>query len=151
MIPAHFIALPRLPLTVNGKLDRRALPVPEDLTSATRQKPGREPTSIEEQVLSCWQSALGNDRLGADDNVFDHGAHSVMAVQVRGMLQSLLERDIPVVLLFQHPTSMGLAAALQDDISGTDRRSAAVATLHAQQRRAAMSRQQRSIRRARHL
>jgi amino acid adenylation domain-containing protein len=151
MIPAHFIVLPRLPLTVNGKLDRRALPRPEELTRAKWPEPRRKRTSTEQQVLACWQAALGNDGLGADDNVFDHGAHSLLAVQVRGMLQSRLKRDIPVVLLFQHPTPMALAAALQDDIPVTDGRLKAEATRRAQGRRAAVSRRGRGVSHARKL
>jgi amino acid adenylation domain-containing protein len=148
MIPAYFIALPRLPLTVNGKLDRRALPSPEDLTRATPRDPQREPTSIEQQVLACWRLALGEDRLRADDNVFDYGANSVLAVQVRGMLQSALKREIPVVLLFQHLTPSTLAAALQGEILVTDGHRKSAATWRAQQRRAAASRPRSSVSRA---
>jgi Phosphopantetheine attachment site len=91
-------------------------------------------------VLACWRSVLGNDRLSFNDNVFEHGAHSVLAVQVRGMLQSRLKRDISVVLLFQHPTSAALAAALQQPSPEDLGRSEKAATQRAQQRRAAAKR-----------
>jgi hypothetical protein len=143
MVPAHFVALPRLPLTANGKLDRRALPNPEAATTVALPPSRRGRTPVGQQVLAYWQSALGNDQLGADDNVFDHGAHSVLAVQVRGLLQARLQRDIPVVLLFQHPTPAALAAALQDDMQNADQGHEATATRRAQQRRAAASRQAR--------
>jgi amino acid adenylation domain-containing protein len=136
MIPAHFVALPRLPLTVNGKLDRRALPSPKDPTKAASPKRDQALTSIEQHVLACWQSVLGTDRLRSDDNVFDHGAHSVLAVRVRGLLQSRLRRDIPVVWLFQYTTPAALAAALQQcNLEAVDRPEAA-AMRRAQHRRA---------------
>jgi hypothetical protein len=143
MVPAHLVALPRLPLTANGKLDRRALPDPEMMSHGNPPMApgGRSP--IEEQVLACWQSALGNDQLRADDNVFDFGAHSVLAVQVRGLLQARLQRDIPVVLLFQHPTPAALASALQEDAPAIDKTEETAAMRRAQLRRAAAARPRR--------
>ena len=144
MIPAHFVALSRLPLTVNGKLDRRALPSPRNTVTATsmREEDARNP--IAQQVLACWQTALGTDRLGLDDNVFDNGAHSILAVRVRGMLQSRLKREIPVVLLFQYPTAAALATALQHhDPDALDLPETA-AIRRAQQRRAAAGRRRNS-------
>ncbi len=140
MVPAHFVALPRLPLTPNGKLDRHALPEPDfPGVGAPLPVSGRR-SRIEEEVLACWRSALANHHLNAQDNVFDHGAHSVLAVQVRGQLQARLERDIPVVLLFQHPTPAGLAAALQEDAPAMDKSQETTAARRAQQRRAAAAR-----------
>jgi amino acid adenylation domain-containing protein len=144
MIPAHFVALSRLPLTVNGKLDRRTLPSPRNTANPTSMSTEDPPNPVAQQVLACWQTALGTDQLGLDDNVFDHGAHSILAVGVRGMLQSRLKREIPVVLLFQYPTAAALATALQHhDPDALDLPETA-AIRRAQQRRAAAGRRRNS-------
>ncbi|WPZ32677.1 non-ribosomal peptide synthase/polyketide synthase [Thalassobaculum sp. OXR-137] len=118
MVPARFVALERMPLTVNGKLDRRALPDPASVpTDAT----GRAPrTEREAQVVDLWRALLALPALGLDDNVFEHGAHSILAVQARGRLEALTGRSIPVVLLFQHPTPASLAAALETPEAATE-------------------------------
>ena len=149
MIPAHFVALPRLPLTANGKLDRRALPAPQDPTTAMSSERDEALTSIEQHVLTCWRSVLGTDRLRSDDNVFDHGAHSVLAVQVRGLLQSRLQRGIPVVWLFQYPTPAALAAALRQGNAEALDLPEAAAMQRAQQRRATARRRRTAVDEAR--
>ncbi|HEU4597747.1 MAG TPA: amino acid adenylation domain-containing protein [Pyrinomonadaceae bacterium] len=123
MIPNFFIPLPRLPLTVNGKLDQRALPEPEEAAVAAGNGHGhgngggRAPrTPLEGAALEVWRKALGHGLLGPDDNVFEHGAHSVLVIQARNELQKLLKRDIPVVMLFQYPTVAALAAQLDGDV-----------------------------------
>src|SRR5262249_43492654 len=111
LVPAFFVALPRLPLTANGKLDRQALPDPIAVPDVPPSM--RAPrTALEMQIMTVWRNLLGRDALGPDDNVFDHGAHSMLAVRARNRLRTLLGRDIPVVWLFQCPTPATLAAAL---------------------------------------
>ena len=112
MVPAQFVTLQALPLTANGKIDPRALPNPEEVMQVARPS-GRKPSSpLERQLLECWRAVLGNDLLQLDDNVFDHGAHSVLAVQARNMMQLRLHQNIPMVLLFQFPSVATLAAEL---------------------------------------
>jgi hypothetical protein len=112
MIPQAFTAIPTLPLTVNGKLDERALPEPQEGASGNGQQ--RAPRNgLEQQVLDMWRIALADERLGPDDNVFERGAHSLIAVQARNQLQTLLQREIPVVLLFEYPTPAALAMQLE--------------------------------------
>jgi hypothetical protein len=114
MIPSALVAVPALPLTVNGKLDRRALPDPARLRPTVAGSEPRLPgTPAEAQVLEVWQALLEHPALGPDDNVFDQGAHSVLVVQARNRLRELLGREIAVALLFQYPTSAGLAAELE--------------------------------------
>ncbi|MEP5767386.1 amino acid adenylation domain-containing protein, partial [Nisaea sp.] len=111
MVPSRFIALEHLPLTINGKLDHRALPAPETISV---DQAGRAPGSeLEEQILSIWHELLGHPGLGVEQNVFEHGAHSVLAVRARARIQTLLGREVSIVLLFQHPTPAALAAALE--------------------------------------
>jgi amino acid adenylation domain-containing protein len=114
MVPQAFTPLPRLPLTVNGKLDERALPDPQHTSMSATNGHSRAPRDgLEREVLELWRRLLGHERLGPDDNVFEHGAHSVLAVQARNHLQSLLGRELPVVLLFQYPTPAALAMQLE--------------------------------------
>ena len=144
MIPAAFVALAALPLTANGKLDHRALPDPAEARAATVRSHGRRPrTACEAHVLDTWQGLLADAALTLDDNVFDHGGHSVLVVQARNRLQQLLQRDIPVALLFQHPTAAGLAAEL-DRKDAADPAEVAATQQRAARRRAAAHSERRS-------
>jgi amino acid adenylation domain-containing protein len=111
MIPRWFSSLARLPLTINGKLDYRSLPEPEMRVRSEDRH--RASTVVEQTVLEIWQQALDDFALGPDDNVFDHGAHSVLAIQVRGQLERALDRSIPVVAMFQFVTAAAMATHLQ--------------------------------------
>ncbi|WP_279345154.1 non-ribosomal peptide synthetase [Streptomyces sp. HP-A2021] len=106
MVPAAFVVLERLPLTVNGKVDRRALPAPEFSSGA-----GREPRPGAEQVLcSLFAEVLGLDQVGVEDSFFDCGGDSIMAIQLVSRARRagwvLSARDV-----FQHPTVERLAQA----------------------------------------
>jgi len=65
---------------------------------------------MEALMLDVWKELLGHTMISVEDNVFEHGAHSVLAIQFRNRLQVLLGREIPAVLLFQYPTVVSLAA-----------------------------------------
>jgi amino acid adenylation domain-containing protein/thioester reductase-like protein len=110
MIPAAFVVLPELPLTPNGKIDRKALPVPDDGTTAAADTGGREPrTDTERALTGHYTELLDNPRITIDDNFFDHGGHSLLAVQ----LAQLIERDTGVRPslreIFAAPTPAALA------------------------------------------
>jgi acyl-coenzyme A synthetase/AMP-(fatty) acid ligase len=144
MVPAAFVALDTLPLNANGKLDRRALPDPVKARPAAGVSEGRLPrTPIEVHVLETWRALLADPSLTIDDNVFDHGAHSVLVVQARNRLRELLGREIAVALLFQHPTCSGLAAEL-DCKEAIDPAEAARTDDRALRRRAAAGSRRRS-------
>jgi amino acid adenylation domain-containing protein len=121
MIPEAITPLARLPLTVNGKLDERALAELEHGFYASRKgnyRPAR--SGLEREIVDMWRSLLGQKQLGPDDNVFEHGAHSMLAVQARNQLQNRLCREVPVVLLFQYPTPGSLAVYLEGEASEED-------------------------------
>lgn len=100
MIPAEFCWLERLPLTPNGKVDRRALPMPERRTAS-----GDAPaTELERTIAAVWCEVLGRETVGASENFFDVGGHSLLLVRVQTRLQARLGRPVNVVDLFAYPT-----------------------------------------------
>ncbi len=112
MVPGVFIFLDTLPLLPNGKVDRRALPVPEALRptlATTYEVPQSE---IEQQIAKLWQEVLHLDKVGIHDNFFDLGGHSLLMIQVNHKLRAILQRDISVVTMFQNPTIYSLAQYL---------------------------------------
>ncbi|MEH1791682.1 amino acid adenylation domain-containing protein [Nostoc sp.] len=112
MVPGVFIFLDTLPLLPNGKVNRRALPVPEDLRptlTTTYEVPQSE---MEQQIAKLWQEVLYLDRVGIHDNFFDLGGHSLLMIQVNHKLQGNLQRNISVVEMFQNPTIYSLAQYL---------------------------------------
>ncbi len=113
MVPSWFAALPALPLTGNGKVDRKALPAPgagrADLAGEWVAPSG----PVEEQVAAIWGEVLGRERIGADDNFFDLGGHSLLATRVLSRLQAAFGFEVPLRDLFLSPTVAGVAAAIE--------------------------------------
>ncbi|MDX3192757.1 amino acid adenylation domain-containing protein [Streptomyces sp. MN03-5084-2B] len=109
MVPSAVVVLDAWPVTVNGKLDRRALPLPEAV-----RRPGFEPPDgdRERTVAGIVGTLLGGRRVGRHDDFFDLGAHSLLAAQAALRIGGALQLDVPVVALFSHPTVAGLVAAL---------------------------------------
>ncbi len=118
MVPADFVVLPALPLSPNGKVDRRALPAP----ARDRVETGGRfvaPESATEQLLATfWREALGRDRVGVEDNFFDLGGHSLKLGQVHARLRTRFPNPPALLELFQYPTIRVLAARLDDDANG---------------------------------
>ena len=109
MVPSDFVLLGRLPLTVNGKVDRAALPRPVIVPSITRGEYVM-PRSPEEEILAeIWSDLLGVARVGVTDNFFELGGHSLLAAQVVSRLRLTLGVEVPLSLLFDEPTIAGLA------------------------------------------
>jgi amino acid adenylation domain-containing protein len=117
MVPSEVIIIENIPLTLNGKVDRKALPQP----AAPRQLapaepvPSRPRTAMEKLVATVWQEYLGGELPGIFDDFFHLGGHSLVAVRVMARLQQETGLRLPLATLFEHPTVEGLAAALQPD------------------------------------
>ncbi|WP_017905468.1 non-ribosomal peptide synthetase [Pseudomonas asplenii] len=110
MIPSHLLVLPRLPLTPSGKLDRKALPVPDP---SQLQASYREPQTDTERCLAgIWEEVLQVPRVGLDDHFFELGGHSLLAAQVIARVKTRLEVSLPLRSLFEKPLLSELAAEL---------------------------------------
>jgi amino acid adenylation domain-containing protein len=113
MVPTTFVVLERMPLTPSGKLDRGALPAPDADVSASQQY---QPPQGESEIMlaGIWAELLRVERVGREDNFFDLGGHSVLAMQVTARVNSLLTIEMPVRLLFEMPTVKELATQVND-------------------------------------
>jgi acyl carrier protein len=112
MTPAHFLFVPALQLTPNGKLDRKALPAPESLVDSQRGEPIPPSTVTQSLVIAAFADVLDRRDIGIQDNFFDLGGHSLMAARVMARLRATAKVDLPLRNLFERPTPEGLAAAI---------------------------------------
>ena len=112
MVPSILVVLDALPLTPNGKVERRALPRPQGFYPGTEAAYTAPRTRIERTVATVWQEALGVEKVGIHDNFFDLGGHSLLLAQVQSRLQTMFDRDVPMVKMFQYPTISALAEYL---------------------------------------
>ena len=116
MIPAAFVVLLSWPLTPNGKVDRRALPVPDGLLTPTTAHYVAPRTPIEETVAQIWAGLLRLPQIGMHDNFFELGGHSLLATQIVARLRDAFRLEIPLRILFEMPTVAGLAAGIVSTI-----------------------------------
>jgi amino acid adenylation domain-containing protein len=113
MVPSAFVALPELPLTSSGKVDRRRLPTP-DFASATGEcVPPSDP--IERQLVRIWEALLGVRPIGVTNNFFELGGHSLLAARLVAHIEKTLGKELPLSAIFQAPTVERLARLLRHD------------------------------------
>ncbi|HEY2392076.1 MAG TPA: amino acid adenylation domain-containing protein, partial [Candidatus Angelobacter sp.] len=110
MVPSALVLLDKLPLTSNGKLDRRALPLDQMCQIQTNFVAPRN--NLEETISEIWQEVLGLQQAGVEDNFFDLGGHSFAVTRVHEKIQEKIAREFPLVTLFEHPTISSLAKYL---------------------------------------
>jgi acyl carrier protein len=109
MIPAAFVVLERMPLTPNGKIDRRALPAPEQVRPDLEVAFVAPRTPTEQAIAQIWVEVLGIAQVGLHDSFFDLGGHSLLAMQVLTRLRETFQLDLSLSSLFEHPSVAELA------------------------------------------
>ena len=113
MVPSSFVTLSALPRLPNGKVDRRALPDPDEGERPSLRSAYAAPeTELERAIAAVWRDLLRLDRVGLHDNFFDLGGHSLLLIQAQGRLRETLGREIAAVDLFRFPTVAHLARHL---------------------------------------
>ena len=119
MVPAVFMQLPALPVLPNGKIDRKALPVPTGNATPVnrRQAPRNE---AERRLLAIWQDLLQHGDFGVDDNFFDLGGHSMLAARMINRVQTEFRSPFSLGMLFEQPTVSGMARQLAIPHTGPD-------------------------------
>jgi amino acid adenylation domain-containing protein len=112
MIPSTFVAIDALPLTSNGKIDRKLLPAPDGLRPDLGVEYIAPRNDIERTIAAIWQESLRVENIGMHDNFFDRGGYSLLVVEVNSKLRKAFNRDIPLVDMFMYTTVSALAEYL---------------------------------------
>jgi amino acid adenylation domain-containing protein len=120
MIPSAFVVVDRLPLLPNGKVDRQALPAPEQSRPELAEGFVAPRTPLEEILVTVWREVLGVERVGIHDNFFELGGHSLKATQVVARVRAIRHLEFPLRTMFEVPTVAGMAAYLNHAHDGTD-------------------------------
>lgn len=121
MVPSHIVVLPNLPHTLNGKIDRKALPALTQIQvrSEDAQQPAADESDLEKTVLAAWHSTLGDSSIRVNDNFFDVGGHSLLVVRLHRLLRDTLQQPIALTDLYRFPTVRSFVASLGVDASMT--------------------------------
>ena len=117
MVPAIFINMESFPVTPNGKIDRKALPIPSDSRPDLAQEFSPPANPTEQVIAEIWSEVLGVKQVGREDNFFELGGHSLLATQVIARIRSRTENALPLRTFFEYPTVAGLASQIQDDFN----------------------------------
>jgi amino acid adenylation domain-containing protein len=115
MVPSAFVFLDELPMTPNGKVDRRALPAPDGTRPELEATFVMPQTETERALATIWQKVLEVDKVGIHDNFFDLGGHSLLIIKVHSKLQKVFERDLSIVEMFKYPTISALTEYLTQE------------------------------------
>ena len=115
MVPSAFVFLKELPVTPNGKVDRRRLPEPLFMREAEDSDYCAPRSALEEVIAGLWIELLGVNRVSIRDNFFDLGGHSLLGIQFIARLRDLLRVAIPIRRLFESPTIEALASVLLEN------------------------------------
>ncbi len=113
MMPSTFVFLESMPLTPNGKVDYRALPMPGRSRTESEQVYVAPRTPTEMLLVEIWSQVLGVDRIGAHDNFFELGGHSLRATQVISRARETFRVELPLRDLFESPTVAGLSERVE--------------------------------------
>jgi amino acid adenylation domain-containing protein/thioester reductase-like protein len=108
MVPSAFVVLESMPLSPNGKIDRKALPDPKVRTRNLEQHLVLPRTSTEEALAGIWSEVLGVEPIGIKDNFFELGGHSLLAAQILAKIEKIIDIALPIFYLLKEPTISGL-------------------------------------------
>jgi non-ribosomal peptide synthetase component F len=114
MVPSAFVFLKTMPLTANGKIDRAALPAPDDLRPDLERVFVAPRTAVEAELAGIWAGLLKVSEVGVYDNFFDLGGHSLLATQVVSRMRQIFQVEISLRSLFESPTVAALAAQIEE-------------------------------------
>ncbi len=140
MVPAAFVLLEAMPLTANGKLDRKALPAAEVVQAAPERFVGPQ-TETEQAIAQIWREVLNHEQIDINSNFFDIGGDSLLLLRANARLRQALDRDLSIVEMFRYPTISSFAGYLnqqpQDDVLSESRSRAQLRRTLSQQRQQA--------------
>ncbi|HEY8943193.1 MAG TPA: phosphopantetheine-binding protein, partial [Polyangiaceae bacterium] len=108
MVPSHFVEMAAFPLTANAKIDRKALPAPEAISRPKKAEFESPTDDVESAIAGVWQKLLGLDQVGATDNFFEIGGHSLLAVRAHRELRENLGMELSITDIFRFPTARRL-------------------------------------------
>ena len=115
MVPSAIEILDRMPLTPNGKVDRKILPEPAGVRCAQEINYAPPETDLEKRIATVWQNLLHVEQIGRHDNFFDLGGHSLLVVQAHTRLCEMLQSELSIIRLFQYPTISALTKFLNEE------------------------------------
>jgi acyl carrier protein len=121
MLPSAFVEMDALPLSPNGKVDRKLLPAPDGARPELEQAFVAPRNDVEQTLANIWAEVLHLDQIGINDNFFDLGGHSLLATQVISRVQVAFNVELPLRAIFENPTVAGLGMTLeqaQADMAG---------------------------------
>ena len=123
MVPSAFVVLEALPLTANGKVDRRTLPMPGQVKPELAGAYAAPRTPVEDVLVGIWTELLGL-RVGIHDNFFELGGHSLLATQMTSRVRDAFGVELPLLRLFETPAIAELAKVIEDLSQGSARHQA---------------------------
>jgi acyl carrier protein len=128
MVPGAFVLLPAMPLTPNGKINRRALPAPDSRQPEPSENFIAPETPIEKALAGIWREVLGLEAIGVGDDFFKLGGHSLLATQLVSQIRELFKIELPLRALFEAPTIAKFAPRLiaAETVAGTAERTASI-------------------------
>jgi acyl carrier protein len=113
MVPTAFVSMPALPLNPNGKVDRKALPPPEQLRPALNETLVGPRSATEIMLTEIWCEVLNLKQVGVFDNFFELGGHSLMAIQVISRVRETAQTELPMHHFFDQPTIASLGEVIE--------------------------------------
>jgi amino acid adenylation domain-containing protein len=116
MLPSQFLLLDAMPLTPNGKLDRLALPAPQQWHGQAQEGQQGARTGIEELLVDLWSQVLGHSQVGIHDSFFELGGHSLLATQLIARVREMLEVEISLRAVFEAPTVARFALHVEQEL-----------------------------------